>query len=69
MICSRNKLGKHREGTKNRAKNSMKNVAERLIELMKRDEPYTISKRDNGREIAKVAITNDGTWQRCGGKY
>ena len=39
----------------------MKKAAEKLIELLKREEPYNINELDDGTEIANIAITIDGT--------
>ena len=52
------------KAAKSLATTCMKNAAERLIELVKREEPYNIDERDDGTEIAMVAITVNGTWQR-----
>ena len=51
------------KAAKNLAINCMKKAAERLIEPVKREEPYNIDELDHGTEIANVAITIDGTWQ------
>ena len=65
-FAHQNSLVNIEKAAKNLATNCMKNAAERLIELVKREEPYNIDELDDGTEIAKVAITVDGTWQRRG---
>ena len=54
------------KAAKNLATIYMKKAAEKVIELVKREEPYNINELDDGTEIANIAITIDGTWQRRG---
>ncbi len=44
----------------------MKDAANRLLNVLKTEEPERITMIDDGKEVGEIAVTVDGTWQKRG---
>ena len=40
----------------------MNEVAARLVNIVKAEEPSKVIKRKDGKEVGQIAVTVDGTW-------
>lgn len=54
------------KNAQNLAERKMKDAADRLVQIVKEEDPANIEKTADGHIIANVAVTIDGTWQRRG---
>ena len=48
------------------AEEKMKDATDRILNILKVEEPERITVTDDGQEIGEIAVTVDGTWQKRG---